>query len=46
MSINYKKDNSFIFCYVRMNPPTPGHLILIGKMIQHALETGSEKYMS
>jgi hypothetical protein len=26
-----------------MNPPTPGHLILIGKMIQHAIETGSEK---
>lgn len=43
MSINYRPNNSFIFCYVRMNPPTPGHLILIGKMIDHAVETGSDQ---
>ena len=29
MSINYTPDNTFIFTFVRMNPPTPGHLLLI-----------------
>ena len=43
MSIKYTPDNTFIFCFVRMNPPTPGHLVLIGKMIEKAVEVGSNK---
>lgn len=29
MSIDYTPDNTFIYSFVRMNPPTPGHLELI-----------------
>lgn len=43
MSINYTKDNTFIFSFVRMNPPTPGHLELIKTMIDKALELGIHK---
>ena len=43
MSIDYKSDNVFIFSFVRMNPPTPGHLVLIKKLIDKALELGAEK---
>lgn len=43
MSINYTPDNTFIFTFVRMNPPTPGHLLLIKNLIDKALEVGSEK---
>lgn len=28
MSVDYTPDNTFIFSFVRMNPPTPGHLVL------------------
>ena len=41
MSI-FEPDNTLIFCFVRMNPPTPGHLILITDMINKALELGVE----
>ena len=41
MSI-FEPDNTFIFCFVRMNPPTPGHLILIADMINKAVELGVE----
>lgn len=43
MSIDYTPNNTFIFCFVRMNPPTPGHLSLIGGMINKALEFGTDK---
>ena len=43
MSINYTPNNTFIFTFVRMNPPTPGHLLLIKNLIDKALEVGSEK---
>jgi len=38
MSINYTPENTFIFSFVRMNPPTPGHLSLIKTMIDKAIE--------
>lgn len=34
--------NTFIFTYVRMNPPTPGHLSLIKYMIDKAIELGEK----
>jgi hypothetical protein len=43
MSIEYRPDNTFIFSFVRMNPPTPGHLVLIKNLIDKAVELGSEK---
>ena len=43
MSIDYDPDNIFMFSFVRMNPPTPGHLSLIGTMINKAIELGSSK---
>ncbi len=39
MEIDYRSDNTIIFTIARMNPPTPGHLSLIQKL----LETGVEK---
>ena len=42
-NINYTPDNTFIFSFVRMNPPTPGHLFLIKTMINKAIELGSNK---
>ena len=38
MSINYTPDNTFIFTLARMNPPTPGHLYLIRRLIQTAID--------
>jgi len=35
--------NTFIFSYVRMNPPTPGHLLLIKTMIDTAIELGTPR---
>jgi len=35
--------NCFIFTFSRMNPPTPGHLLLIESMIMKAIELGQEK---
>lgn len=43
MSINYTPDNTFIFSFVRMNPPTPGHLLLIKTMIDTAINLGVNK---
>jgi hypothetical protein len=43
MSIEYKPNNTFIFSFVRMNPPTPGHLVLIKNLIDKAVDLGSEK---
>jgi len=38
MSINYTNNNTFIFSFVRMNPPTPGHLLVVESMIYNALQ--------
>jgi len=38
MSISYTNNNTFIFSFVRMNPPTPGHLLVIESMINEALK--------
>ena len=43
MSVDYTPDNTFIFSFVRMNPPTPGHLVLIKSMIDKAIELGVQK---
>ena len=38
MSIDYTNNNTFIFSFVRMNPPTPGHLLVVESMIYNALQ--------
>ena len=43
MSIRYTIDNTFIFSFVRMNPPTPGHLELIKTMINKGIDLGTNK---
>ncbi len=43
MNINYTPENTFIFSFVRMNPPTPGHMSLIETMINKAADLGSNK---
>ena len=40
MSINYTDTNSIFFTIARMNPPTPGHLNIIKKLIEVANERG------
>lgn len=37
------ENNTFIFSFVRMNPPTPGHLELIRTMIDKAIELNCNK---
>jgi len=37
MSINYTNENTVIFTLARMNPPTPGHLYLISRLIEEAI---------
>lgn len=32
--MNDQNDNTIIFTISRMNPPTPGHLLLIKKLIE------------
>jgi hypothetical protein len=43
MSIDYKPDNTLIYSFVRMNPPTPGHLEIIKTMIDKAIDLGVNK---
>lgn len=38
-----RHDDKFIFSFVRMNPPTPGHLDLIAKMVYKAIELNANK---
>jgi nicotinic acid mononucleotide adenylyltransferase len=42
-SIDYRTDNTIIFTLARMNPPTPGHLFLIQKLIEQGIEKNVEK---
>jgi hypothetical protein len=37
-TINYNNDNTIIFTLARMNPPTPGHLYVIRRLIDTAIE--------
>lgn len=41
--MDYTPNNTFIFSFVRMNPPTPGHLLLVKKLIDAAINLDSEK---
>ncbi len=34
---------NIIFTIARMNPPTPGHLLLVRRLIQEAITTGTDK---
>jgi nicotinic acid mononucleotide adenylyltransferase len=43
MSIDYNDNNTFIFSFVRMNPPTPGHLLVVESMINVALKLNVNK---
>lgn len=36
-NINYNNDNTIIFTISRMNPPTPGHMLLVKKLVQEAI---------
>ena len=36
-------NNTFIFTFVRMNPPTPGHLLVIREMIEEAIRYNTGK---
>ena len=42
-NINYNTENSIFFTIARMNPPTPGHLFLIEKLIEEALKRNVHK---
>jgi hypothetical protein len=37
MNIHYTDNNTIIFTLARMNPPTPGHLYIIRRLIQEAI---------
>lgn len=39
----FSNNNTIIFTISRMNPPTPGHLELIRKLIEKALEVNAQK---
>jgi len=36
-TIDYTNDNTFVFTLARMNPPTPGHLYLIQRLIEEGI---------
>ena len=36
--MNINDNNTFIFTLARMNPPTPGHLYLVRRLIQEAID--------
>ena len=38
MDIEYTNNNTIIFTLARMNPPTPGHLYLIQRLMEEAIE--------
>ena len=43
MSIDYRPDNTIIFTLARMNPPTPGHLYVIQKLIEEGINKNAER---
>ena len=40
MSIEYTPYKTYIFSFVRMNPTTPGNLVLVKNLIDKAIELG------
>jgi nicotinic acid mononucleotide adenylyltransferase len=43
MSIDYRPDNTIVFTLARMNPPTPGHLYLIQRLIEEGIKKNVDK---
>ena len=43
MSIDYRNDNTIVFTLARMNPPTPGHLYLIQRLIEEGINKNVNK---
>ena len=43
MSIDYRPDNTVVFTLARMNPPTPGHLYLIQRLIDEGIKKNVNK---
>jgi len=43
MSIDYRPDNTVVFTLARMNPPTPGHLYLIQRLIEEGIKKNVDK---
>ena len=43
MSIDYRPDNTIIFTIARMNPPTPGHLFIIQRLIEEGINKNAER---
>ena len=43
MSIDYRSDNTIVFTLARMNPPTPGHLYLIQRLIEEGINKNVNK---
>ena len=43
MSIDYRPDNTVVFTLARMNPPTPGHLYLIQRLIEEGINKNVNK---
>ena len=41
--IDYRPDNTIIFTLARMNPPTPGHLYLIQRLIEEGINKGVDR---
>lgn len=43
MSIDYRPENTVVFTLARMNPPTPGHLHLIRRLIEEGIARNAER---
>lgn len=41
--IEYRPDNTIIFTLARMNPPTPGHLYLIQRLIEEGINKNADR---
>ena len=41
--IEYRPDNTIVFTLARMNPPTPGHLYLIQRLIEEGINKNAER---
>ena len=42
-TLSLQNNNTIIFTIARMNPPTPGHLLLIQKLIEEAIKQNVPK---
>jgi nicotinic acid mononucleotide adenylyltransferase len=41
--IEYRPDNTIVFTLARMNPPTPGHLYLIQRLIEEGINKNADR---